>query len=159
MHPEQLCRSQVPTHPRELLADVWQWNFPLTSGGAWRMCKVQSLTPEWDWPKGMVGENAACLLSDPSGEDSPGCPTSEGRMLSPPLRAAVGPRKRQVRLSGERENWVDGSFWPPRLTLGRVTSKPMPGQPLDNRMNCAHFTDVNTEVQGEVSRPRGLCSV
>ena len=49
-------------------------------------------TPEWDWPKGMVGEDAACLLSDPSGEDSPGCPTSEGRALSPPLRAAVGLR-------------------------------------------------------------------
>lgn len=29
------------------------------------MCKVQSLTPEWDWPKGMAGEDAACLLSDP----------------------------------------------------------------------------------------------
>lgn len=54
---------------------------------------------------------------------------------------------------------MDGSFWPPRLTLGRVTSKPMPGQPLDNQMNCARFTDVNTEVQGEVSRPTGLCSV
>lgn len=123
------------------------------------MCKVQSLTPEWDWPKGMAGEDAACLLSDPGREDSPGCPTSEGRAPSPPLRAAVGLRKRQVRLSDEKENWVDGSFRPPRLILGRVTSKPMPGQPLDNRMNCAHFIDVNIEVQGKVSQPRGLWSV
>ena len=54
---------------------------------------------------------------------------------------------------------MDGSFRPPRLILGRVTSKPMPGQPLDNWMNCAHFTDVNIEVQGKVSQPRGLWSV
>lgn len=74
--------------------------FPLISGGAWRTCKVQSLTSEWDWAKRMVGEDAACLPSDPGREDPAGCPTSEGRAQSPPLRAAVGPLKRQMRLSG-----------------------------------------------------------